>query len=78
MFFQLACNMVKKCLQIGYCAVSEVKMETLFLLEIQQWSDNFPPSERSTSRTGFKDIFGPCFLMTCASESNHYYLSLGT
>ena len=26
------------------------KVETLFLLEIQQWSDNFPPSER-TSRT---------------------------
>ena len=39
MFFQLACNMVKKCLQIGYCVVSEVKVETVFLLEIQQRSD---------------------------------------
>ena len=51
MVFELVCNMVKKCLQIGYCAVSEVKVETLFLLEIQQWSDNFPPSERTTSIT---------------------------
>ena len=50
-FFQLACNMVKKSLQIGYCAILEVKVETLVLLEIQQWSDNFPPSERTTSIT---------------------------
>ena len=51
MFFQLACNLVKKYLQIGYCPVSEVKVETLFLLEIQQLSDNFFSSERTTSIT---------------------------
>ena len=28
-----------------------IRRETLFLLEIQQWSDNFPPSERTISRT---------------------------
>ena len=49
-FFQLVCNTMKNCLQIGYCPVSEVKVETLFLLEIQKWSDNFPP-EITTSRT---------------------------
>ena len=35
--------MVKKCLTIGCCAVSEVKVETLFLLEIQKGSDNSLP-----------------------------------
>ena len=44
-FFELVCNMVKKCLQLGYYGISEVKVESLFLLEIQQRSDNVPPSE---------------------------------
>ena len=37
----LASNMVKKSLQIDYCAVSKVKVETVFLQKIQHWSDNF-------------------------------------
>ena len=49
-FFELVCNMVKKCLQF-VCGISEVEVETLFLLEIQRSSDKFPPSERTTSRT---------------------------
>ena len=51
MFLQLACTMVNKCLQIGDCVVSEVNVDTLYLLEIQQWSDNVPPSERTTTKT---------------------------
>ena len=43
-------NMVKKCVQI-VCGISEVEVETLFLLEIQRWSDKFPPSERTISIT---------------------------
>ena len=76
MFFELVCNMVKKCLQIGYRAVSEVKVETLFLLEIQQWIDKFPPSERTTSRTALRLIghFGTTFFDDVCS-SNHNYLS---
>ena len=49
---QFACNTVNNCLQIGYCAVSEVKVETLlFMVEIQQWRDSFTHSERTTPRT---------------------------
>ena len=52
-----------------HCAVSEVKVETLFLLEIQQWSDNFPPFERTTSNSAsmWHLWTGHVFLMTCAS-----------
>ena len=49
MFSSLTSSMVKKYLPIGYCAVSEVKVETLVLLKIQQSSDNVPPFERTTS-----------------------------
>ena len=39
---------------MGYCAASEVKLETSFLLEIQKWIDNFTPFERTTSKTGLQ------------------------
>ena len=52
-------------------------METLFLLETQQSSDNFPPFEKKTIKNCFvtygtflDHIFDEVF------SSNHYYLSL--
>ena len=41
MFSALMSNIVKKCIKIGYCAVSEIKVEAPFLLEIPQCSDHF-------------------------------------
>ena len=59
-FSSLVSNTVKKCLQRINCAVSEVKVETLFLLEIQQWSDN------QLLLCDLWDIFGPRVLTTHA------------
>ena len=49
MFSPVVSNVVQKCLQKRYCAVSKVKVERLFLQEIRQWNDNFPPFERTSS-----------------------------
>ena len=75
MFFQLGCNMVKKCLQKGYCDVSDVKVETLFLLEMQQWIDNFNPSERAASITVLRLMghFWTTFFSDLSS-SNHFII----
>ena len=70
MFLQLACTMVNKYLQMGDCVVSEVKVETLYLLEIQQCIDKFPPSERTTTNTALllMEHFWTTFLTTCAQS----------
>ena len=54
MFSPFVSRVVKKYLQKGYCAVSEVKLDILFLLEITKWSDNFSHFERTTSRTALR------------------------
>ena len=70
-FPRLVNNLVKKYLQKWYCAVSEVKAETLFVLKKNTKlvdTSLLLKGQRKELHFGWWEIFGPCFWTTCAQS----------